>query len=299
MVKQEEKPSPSRVSRSKSFTVRRSQEKNDSGKEEKSKLFAPTKSWLQYLNERKGIIARRETSSSFSKRTPDRAGSPQGRMRAAKKEESTSTTDSIQVEKKETVAKKSLASNGKRTPSEVEMKNSPQNKVPQVAKKINYPSLKRNTSKVNKEKKDVGVSSFTQLQTGTSQTANEDKKVCQQSKEGGEQRSNGTTRAAAKVIEKVKSQISQVSQKKKAVAKVDAKQQSVVTKKSQLMKSSVSSDVTKSTKSSLKRVETFSNGCNGVTSKNKELSANGNGDVILREDKKHGAGYDFHFTPAL
>ena len=120
MMKQGGKPSPSRVSRSKSFTVRRNQEKNDSGKEEKTKLgggggglFAPTKSWLQYLNERKGIIARRETSSSFSKRIPDRAGSPQGRMRAAKQEEGTSTTDSIQAEKKEAAAKKSLASNGK------------------------------------------------------------------------------------------------------------------------------------------------------------------------------------------
>ena len=292
MVKQEVKSSSSRVSRSKSFNVRRNQEKNDSAKEERSRLggggglFAPTKSWLQYLNERKGINARKEMSSSFSKRTSDRTGSPQGRIRA-KQEESTTTTDILQSEKKE--ANKSLASNGKETSSVVEMKNFPKNKQPQAGKKITYPSLKRNTKKVNKENKEVKEVGFSTV-TGTTktQTVDEEKKVSQQSKEGGGQVSNGTSRAASKVIEKVKSQMSQVSQKKKAVTKVDVKKPSILTKKSQSMKSS-GSDATKSEKSST--------GCNGVTSKNKQLTANG--DVHMKQDNKNGSGYELQFIPPL
>ena len=281
--------------------MRRSLEKTDSARrEEKSKsgggggggggLFAPTKSWLQYLNERKGVNARREMSSSHqSKTTPDRSGSPQARTRA--KQEETTTTEPILTEKKEASVKRSLTANGKRTTSDVDMKNSPKTKLPEVTKKITYPSLKRNTKKINKENKDVGNSSQTQHQDKTTKTAvEEDRKVSLQSKEGRKLISNGTARAASKVMEKVKSQISQVSEKKNSAAKVDVKKQSMTaTKKSQSLKSS-ESNVTKSTKSALQSVESISTGSNGVTSKDQKPSANG--DVILRQDNKNGSGYD-------
>ena len=171
------------------------------------------------------------------------------------------------------------------------MKNSPKTKLPEVTKKITYPSLKRNTKKINKENKDVGNSSQTQHQDKTTKTAvEEDKKVSLQSKEGRKLISNGTARAASKVMEKVKSQISQVSEKKNSAAKVDVKKQSMTaTKKSQSLKSS-ESNVTKSTKSALQSVESISTGSNGVTSKDQKPSANG--DVILRQDNKNGSGYD-------
>ena len=155
--------------------------------------------------------------------------------------------------------------------------------------------MKRNTKKINKENKDVGNSSQTQHQDKTTKTAvEEDKKVSLQSKEGRKLISNGTARAASKVMEKVKSQISQVSEKKNSAAKVDVKKQSMTaTKKSQSLKSS-ESNVTKSTKFSLKGAEALHKDCNGVASKNKEVTAN-NGDVVLRQDNKNVAGYDLHF----
>ena len=115
----------SKVSRSKSFNVKRSQEAVGAKREETSKpgwgvevagggLLAPTKSWLNYLNDRRGLKAREERSSrsnSLPRKGVERSGSLNRKVRVEKEDKKSS--ESVQsVEKRNT---ESIKSNGKKT----------------------------------------------------------------------------------------------------------------------------------------------------------------------------------------
>ena len=114
----------SKVSRSKSFNVKRSGEAVGAKREETSKpgegvevtggLFAPTKSWLNYLNDRRGLKARQERSSrsnSLPRKGVERAGSLHRKVRVEKEDKKSS--ESVQsIEKRNTESNKT---NGKKT----------------------------------------------------------------------------------------------------------------------------------------------------------------------------------------